>query len=534
MNKKRLFIAVVSLIAMAVLVSPAMARQFTVGGRPLNLFGYVTQGVAYGLHDEYDTEEGVNQLLFNFLVEGDYRFTDELKLYAAGMFTADWIYDVKDGGSWEDRLFDKSSDNMHVDDEYWQLLKEVHVTWTPGDFMFRVGKQIVAWGETDGFRLMDQINPLDQRRGMADVEFETSIIPIWLAKAEYYLPKSPSWLQDLGFEFIFNPNADFIPDQVLGGNDKAGIWAPNVPGPFPFANDPFFGLVPYFIYPTLPSPPATPGLPPIPSRVGSATFNLKEPDSWNSEGFEYGFRIKGVVHDAIVTLNYFYGRENSPLVQMAPTPPGTSLASDGTVLVHPTFQGYYPRLQFVGATFARDITPVKASVLGGVAPVVRLEGFYSFGSTFDALDPVTQTENYVKSDEVRWAAGVDWKVKIAFLNPRAYFMISPQFYHRKLLDYPSDRSLFTGWGQPILEDNYMSTLLINTSYLHNKLVPSFFWLHDLDNHADMYRLQLVYDYSNEWHFTLGALFLNGQEPGNGVHIFENKDYLYFKISYKWG
>jgi hypothetical protein len=38
-------------------------------------------------------------------------------------------------------------------------------TWTPGDFLFRVRKQIVRWGETDGFRLMDQINPLDQRRG---------------------------------------------------------------------------------------------------------------------------------------------------------------------------------------------------------------------------------------------------------------------------------------------------------------------------------------------------------------------------------
>ena len=44
---------------------------------------------------------------------------------------------------------------------YWQLLKEVHLTWTPKNFNFRVGKQIVVWGETDGFRLMDQINPLD-------------------------------------------------------------------------------------------------------------------------------------------------------------------------------------------------------------------------------------------------------------------------------------------------------------------------------------------------------------------------------------
>ena len=80
----------------------------------------------------------------------------------------------------------------------------------------------------------------------------------------------------------------------------------------------------------------------------------------------------------------------------------------------------------------------------------------------------------------------------------------------------------------------MTTLMINTSYFHNKLTPSFFWMHDVDNHADMYKLQLTYDYSDVWRYTLGALILNGEEPGNGFHVFEDKDYIYFKISYKWG
>lgn len=54
----------------------------------------------------------------------------------------------------------------------------------------------------DGIRLMDQINPLDQRRGFADVEFETTIIPIWLVRANYSLPVHSRWLQNLGFEFV--------------------------------------------------------------------------------------------------------------------------------------------------------------------------------------------------------------------------------------------------------------------------------------------------------------------------------------------
>ena len=496
MKKRRFFITVIAIMLVALLAHPAMAKQFKVGGRTLNLFGYVTQGVGFSQHgaDNYDTEQGLQSAIFNLFLEGDYEFTDTLKFYGAGMLTADWVYDLKhDDRSWNDKMFSQSRDKLQIDDEYWQLLKEAHLTWTPGDFMFRVGKQIVAWGETDGFRLMDQINPLDQRRGMADVEFETSIIPIWLLRAEYFSQISSSWLQDLGFEFILNPNVDFIPNQgPATGNDVGGIWAPNVD--------------------------LAPGL-----RMGSMNMNIEEPNSW-SEGSEFGFRVKGVVKDAFITLNYFYGRDNDPVLKMAAVPPGMSVASDGNMILHPTMEGYYPRFRIAGGTFSREITPLKASILGGVAPVVRLEGLYGFDNTFS-----TSLNTFEKSDELRWALGLDWKVKIPFLNPRAYFSISPQFYHRKLLDYPTGYS-FSG----VQEDNYMTTLMINTSYFHNKLTPVFFWMHDVDNHADMYKLQLTYDYSNVWRYTLGALILNGQEPGNGFHVFENKDYFYFKISYKWG
>jgi len=497
--KTKLSILVLMAMAAIFLTShPAIARQFTVGGRPLNVFGYVTQGVAYSMNshanEDYDTEAGFQSALSNLFLEADYSFTDDLQWYGSGMLTTNWIYNLKENDrSWKEKLFADSRE-LRVDDKSWQLLKEMHVTWTPGNFLFRVGKQIVAWGETDGLRLMDQINPLDQRRGFADVEFETSIIPIWLLRAEYFPEINSSWLEDLGFQFIFNPNADFIPNQLPAtGNDVGGIWAPNIM--------------------------LAPGL-----RLGSAKMNIREPHSWNHEGFEYGFRIRGVADGAIFTLNYFYGIDDTPVLKMAPVPPTMTVASDGTLLLHPTFQGYYPRLRFVGATFSRDITPLKASFLGGVAPVVRLEGFYAFDNTF-----ATSLNKFEKSDEIRLALGVDWKVKIPFLNPRAYFSISPQFFDRKILNYPSGYDFLN-----VEEDNYTTTLMINTTYLHNKLVPLFFWLHDMTNRSDLYKLQLTYDYSNEWHYTIGGIFINGKEPGKGLQPFENKNQLYFKISYKWG
>jgi hypothetical protein len=498
--KKLLALISVFIVLMDLPVSSAMANEYIVLARPLNLLGYVTQGGAFSLNDKnnYGTEKGLQSALMNLFVEGDYKISSELKFYGSSMLTVDWAYQLNaDRESWHEKLFSKSKDHLNVDNKYWQVLKEAHLTWTPGNFMFRIGKQIVSWGEMDGIRLMDQINPLDQRRGFADVEFETTIIPIWLIRANYSLPVHLGWLQDLGFEFIFNPNADFIPNQpIRSGNDEGGIWAPNIliPGPFPFGE----------------------------AHLGSTILNVKEPRRFNSNGFEYAFRVKCIVYDSIITLNYFYGLDNDPVAKSA-GPPIITQASDGKLIIHPFLQGKYPLFRFIGATFSKDITPLKSALLGGVSPVVRFETLYAFKNIF-----VTTINTFDKSDEFRWAIGIDWKIKIPLLNPRAYFSVSPQFFHRKIMDYPSRYDL-----ADLEKNTYAVTLLIKTSYFNAKLVPSFFWLRDITSQSDFFKLELLYDYTHNWRFTLGTLLFHGEEKGKGYQRFDNKDQIYFKITYRW-
>lgn len=478
----------------------ARAEEYILFERPLNLLGYFTQGVAISLIDKnkYDTERGLQSALMNLFVEGDYKISNELKFYGSSMLTVDWAYQLNaNRDSWHEKLFSESNGHLNVDGKYWQVLKEAHLTWTPGNFMFRVGKQIVSWGETDGIRLIDQINPLDQRRGFADVEFETTIIPTWLIRANYSLPVHSSWLQDLGFEFVFNPNADFIPNQFIRtGNDEGGIWAPNIliPGPFPFGE----------------------------AHLGSTIADIEEPGPFNPKGFEYAFRIKSIVYDSIITLNYFYGLDND-FVARSTGPPIITQASDGKLIIHPFLEGKYPLFRFVGATFSKDITCLKSSFLGGVSPVVRFEALYAFKDTF-----VTTINTFDKSDELRWAIGIDWKIKIPLLNPRAYFFISPQFFHRKIIDYPSGYDLVN-----LEKNNYAVTLLIKTSYFNAKLVPSFFWLRDITSRSDFFKLELSYDYTHNWRFTLGTLFFHGEEKNKGYQVFDNKDQIYFKVTYRW-
>jgi hypothetical protein len=494
-----MFIAVLVLL----FAGPSKALDpIEVSGKPLTISGYINQGIGWGIGgDEYDTKEGFQSAVFQLLLEGLYKPRGDLRLFASGMFNADWAYPIlNDKGEWERKGFNQSRSELYMLNDFNDVLKEFHVTWTPGNFLFRAGKQIVAWGETDGFRLMDQINPLDQRRGFTDVEFESTILPIWLVRAEYWPQVQSTWMQDLGFEFVFNPNADFRGDEgIVPGNDVAGIWAPDarVPlgGPYPFDY----------------------------AHVGSMDANIHEPDNWNSDGFEYAFRVKTTVGKSFITLNYFYGLDNVPVQRVVGLPRMEMSPFDARMIMHLPTEGYYPRFRFAGATFTRDFENLNVSSLGGVAPLLRLEAFYAFDSTF-----VTSMQTFEKSDELRWAIGVDWKIKVNWLNPRAYITIMPQFYNRRIMDYPSNYKLS---GSE--EDNWMSTLLISTSYFHNKLTPQFFWMRDITNKADMFLPSLKWEQSHKWNYTLGAVFFAGSEEGSGFQVFENKNQVYLTIAYRF-
>ena len=504
MKKRKLlmFVLMAGLI-IALTFSSAIAEELSVLGRPLQLFGFATQEVSYGFKDAYDTEKGLNSALMNLFVEGDYEITKDLKFYGSGMLTVDWAYQLNaNRDSWNDKLFSKSKHNLNVDDKYWQLLKEARLTWTPGNFMFRVGKQIVSWGELLAFRIMDQINPLDQRRGFLDIEFETTIIPTWLFRADYYPKIKLGWLQDLGFEFVYNPNADFIPNQdLMSGNADGGIWAPNVP---------ILG-----------------------AHLATTYANIRTPNRWK-EGNEFAFRVKANMLGAITTLNFFYGRDNSPVAlfvppYISPVPPHI-FASDGALLLHPFQEGKYPLLKFVGATIAKEIIPLKASFLGDVAPTVYFEALYAFDSTFAFTNPIASViQRYGKSDDFRTGVEVAWKAKIPALNARTYFSFTGEFFYRRIMDYPSVEEI-----SGLKKDNYQTFLSVSTSYFHTKLTPSFTWIHDINSNSNYFIPKLVYDHDYHWHFTLGGQLFKGAKEGQGLQFFDNKNEIFFKVAYKWG
>lgn len=528
--RRSILCAVLMLVFLVgVSIQPAAARQFTVGGKPLNVFGFASQSASISLKgDHYHVEEGLQQALLTVFAEADYRPRHDLTLYISGILTMDLIYELKhDDRTWNEKLFSQSRSRMYLDDESWQFLKECHVTWTPMTFLFRVGKQIVSWGEMDFFRIMDQINPTDDRRGFSDVEFETTIIPIWLVRAEWWPEFYLSWLNELGIQFVFNPNAQFIPNQRLEtGNAFGGIWSAA-----PELDNPLFTELGV----------GTPNL-----YVGHPDLNqVTDFDNWDEEAFEYGLRVSMMIKGSILTLNGFYGRENSPqllfgdpmfvtdpfLTSIAGEPvPALGTASDGTSVLYPIYTGVHPRQKYAGLTWTGDL-PIVITALGGVNPLIRLELRYQWEKVFADADQM----RYIESDYLDTGIGIDWKVKWNLLNERAYFSVMPQFFYSRIMDYPDD-VLLNDVDDGFLpdQDYYTVTLVLSTSYFNGKLIPQVAGAYLFNNKAHLLIPSLAYLMSNTWHFTIEAAFLGGQEENVPTWLFRKNDYIAFKVKYNWG
>ena len=485
------------------------AEEYEVFGRPLNVYGYLIQDAEINLKNEkgnYDAQRGLQAALMQLLIETNYKPTDNLKLTASGKLIVDWAYQLNSHNSeWNDKQFSKSKSAMNVDDHYWQILNEAHVTWTPGPFLFRVGKQVVQWGEAVGVTLLNQINPVDNRRAFGQIDMETQAIPIWLIRAEYFPRIQSSWLQDLGFEFVFNPNADFIPNQgppYNAGNDNGGIWGPNL-----IIDKNFAG-------------------PGVPLRAGSSDYAYITPERWNHEGYEYGLRVKANISDTIMTLSYFYGLDKNGAAT-TPVPAYLTTGYDGSYIAHATSTVTYPLMRFVGFTLLKDLTFLKAKSLGSVTPIVWLESFYGFQNTFGSLSD----GGLFQSDEFRVAVGATWKVELPWLNPYSGFTIMPSWYMQRLLDRPDGG--FGAYDQ--YQNNYVTTLNVSSDFLSSrKLNLSVMWLQDWTNHAYIINPNIDYSYDQKWKFSLGLGYLDGSKEGLMYQMFNNKSNIYFKVAYKWG
>src|SRR5882724_3178723 len=75
-----------------------------------------------------------------------------------------------------------------------------------GPVFLRLGRQDLSWGETDGFRLLDMIEPLANRFGLPLVEdLDDRRIPLWMLRATWALPGRSESVTNLTLDSFFVP-----------------------------------------------------------------------------------------------------------------------------------------------------------------------------------------------------------------------------------------------------------------------------------------------------------------------------------------
>jgi len=104
------------------------------------------------------------------------------KYHLVGRFMYEAVYNVGPEPFQDVRERDKENiDNFKQAYDLW----EAYVDLSRGPLFFRIGRQSLAWGETDVFRLLDGVNPLDNTFGGVFEDLDDRRIPLWMLRGSY-------------------------------------------------------------------------------------------------------------------------------------------------------------------------------------------------------------------------------------------------------------------------------------------------------------------------------------------------------------
>ena len=409
-------------------------------------------------------------------------------------------------------------------------LFEAYVDLSWEALFLRIGRQNLSWGETDAFRLLDQINPLDASFGGFLVSLDDRRVPLDMVRVVYSF-------EDIG------PFSE-LNIESYGAFDK------NISSPTPAG-----------------SPWSTPNPPGMRSVVKKPAQNFKD-----TRG---GFRVTARVGELTLSAAHYYTFLDTPEVRIV-TPrknPPISLAAfeqavhEGLAsqFIVDNFQAnvLYPKIAISGLTASFPV-PRWYAIIRSEAAVFWDEPFFKNSGATQLLGPVLSggqlTPGYrqvgidpatgspllsyendiAHSHVVRWALGIDINRYIRALNPQQSFIISGQMFGTHIVDF-NDTSLASagpyGFGHfaiPVSEPNrqnqslvnidqhqFVNTLSISTSFRSGVIKPQLVFFYDWQGSwlvqpgitltRDPFRLTLQYNY------------LDGQY--NGIGLLRDRDNL---------
>lgn len=441
----------------------------------------------------------------------------ESKYRLVGRFIYEAIYDVGPQ-SFQD-VKERDKENIDAFSHQYDLW-EFYFDFSRGPWFLRIGRQNLAWGETDMFRLLDYINPLDNTFGGPFEDLDDRRIPLWMLRGTY----------DLG---SVGPLASLMIE---------GFW---VPGNWDVRVAPF-------------PPVGTPYFPPLPVEF-EQFLRVVTPEKSMSNS-RWGVRLQGLVGTSLnlSVCHYKTYLDGGALraVVLREVPVLTSL--DDLIL-----EGSYPSVQITGGSMSYWEPRTNVILRGEVAwfwdepvfipeeniatffgPVIPLPPpLMDLAAEFLGVDvrrlginglPINlQGGRIPKKNILRFMIGVDKQIWIRPLNKTSMFFLSMQYFGQWIPDY--DKRL----RQPIFlypslidfskqkELECMFTAIMATNYLNGRLTPQ------IGVGYDVRRAWLLLGAVNyiwePFRFTIQYAGIEGNWTGFGAY--RDRDQISFILTY---
>jgi hypothetical protein len=433
----------------------------------------------------------------------------------------------------------------------WEAVLDV----SPTDALkIRLGRQFISWGETDGFRLLDLINPQDLTFSPPAApnlfNLDETRIPSWGLRTLYTVaPVTNTILEFFALPGFFDQAKQRV-DEIVGSNDtrdfkvRYGRWSAHPETRLLLANSNAFGNL--FTNPFNPVACQTA----TPSRIGCLvipTTSRELPDA--GDAWKIGTRFSHSFGKLNFALGYIWGfnPQSTDMVfkltgrrciaapiacnlGLAPTVASLRLMNDRTNIFAGQFN--YP----LGDVLT---VPVNTTVRGEVAFFPdKTYNISSFPGAFGlraSAHPKYPT-GVVEKDTLRYALGFDRTTLIPFLHPddpwRA-FSLSFQIFQSIIFNHEDGIRPFST-AEKIKRVSTTLTFRIGTGYVGDTILPDVFVAYDPDGYWSANpAISYVPPGNEKIRLSLVGAFYGGRNKFKSLGFFDEKDSVFLKMRYQF-
>jgi hypothetical protein len=300
--------------------------------------------------------------------EWDVSFSNGIKATIVGRLRFDGVGDLGPS-AYTSFNYSQASAPLYNTQAASLTLRELYFDIPLSNSYLRLGKQQVVWGESDGIKVLDVVNPQSFREFILD-DFEDSRIPLWMVNWELPLGDSANlqvlWIPDLNYDELA----------------EAGT--------------------PYFV--------TSPQL--VPDLSSSQSIQFLEPekpdDIWQDG--DWGLKLSSLVGNWDVSLQYLYQYGDAPVFYRY-------RGEDLSTVVAPA----YERTHLVGSTFSNTFSDFT----------VRAELAYK-SDTFQISDNDVN-DGIETSSEFSSVLGLDWQASSEVLLSAQWFYSFLLDYERSIV-----------------------------------------------------------------------------------------------------